>query len=58
MNRKEFILSAISTSGGFLMVSLAYAKAPFIGGKSRGLSIRQIRNATLVIEYGGKKVFD
>src|SRR5918993_1653451 len=55
MNRKEFIVSTIATSGGLFMGSLAYAKAPSIGGKSKGVSIRQIRNATLVIDYGGKK---
>jgi L-ascorbate metabolism protein UlaG (beta-lactamase superfamily) len=53
MNRKEFIVSAIATSGGLLMGSLANAKA--IGGTSKGVKIRQIRNATQVIEYGGKK---
>src|SRR5688500_3037824 len=55
MNRKEFILSAIATSGGLLMGSLANARAAFKRGKSKGVSIRQIRNATLVIDYGGKK---
>lgn len=52
MNRKDFLLIALS---GLFMGKFANAKALFKGQKAKGIKIRQIRNATLVIEYGGKR---
>lgn len=55
MNRKGFILSSLATSCGLLKGSFADAKALFERSKSKGLRILQIRNATVVIEYAGKR---
>ena len=56
MNRKDFLLSTLRTLGGMLIGKFADAKTLFKGGKSKGLRIRQIRNATMIIEYGGRKL--
>ena len=52
MTRHDFIRSILTAFGG---ASLGRSLDAFQESRAKGLTIRQIRNATLVIEYAGKR---
>jgi L-ascorbate metabolism protein UlaG (beta-lactamase superfamily) len=52
MTRHDFIRSILTAFGG---ASLGRSVDAFQESRAKGLTIRQIRNATLVIEYAGKR---
>ena len=52
MKRHDFIRSILTAFGG---ASLGRSVDAFQESRAKGLTIRQIRNATLVIEYAGKR---
>jgi L-ascorbate metabolism protein UlaG (beta-lactamase superfamily) len=55
MTRHDFIRAMLTAFGGVCLGRTADAALAFQESRAKGLTIRQIRNATLVIEYAGKR---
>lgn len=56
MKRKVFLQSTMTAFSGLVIGKFADAKFLYSQkSKSKGVNIKQIRNATLVVEYAGKK---
>lgn len=56
MKRKDFIQTSLITSSGLFIGRFAHANSFFLHkSKQKNINIRQIRNATLIIDYSGKK---
>lgn len=56
MTRREFMQSASAAAGVLAAERLSEAAGLYAQGTpSKGVRIRQIRNATLVVDYGGKR---
>jgi L-ascorbate metabolism protein UlaG (beta-lactamase superfamily) len=55
MTRQEFIHSLFAAVGGLVRARPANGSSFFQERTTSGLTIRQIRNATLVVEYAGKR---
>ncbi len=56
MTRQEFIRSTLTAVGGLFIGSSAEARSVAVQSTSTALTVRQIRNATLIVAYAGKRI--